>query len=130
MRDPAKERELTEDHKGREDGRDSILRPWVNPGLNGAKLRLVQDILLPLRELRSLVGKGNQYELEFEDEYDSGTIAKLERLFFARFAICWYQSIGQVDLYTFAGMGRPCAVSSATCASDLGSLPPYCLSAI
>jgi hypothetical protein len=40
--------------------------------------------------------KGTEYELEFEDEYDSGTIAKLERLFFARFAICWYQSIGRV----------------------------------
>ena len=26
--------------------------------------------------------KGTEYKLEFEDEYDSGTIAKLERLFF------------------------------------------------
>jgi hypothetical protein len=28
--------------------------------------------------------KGIEYELEFEDEYDSGTIARLEGLFFAR----------------------------------------------
>ena len=29
--------------------------------------------------------KGTEYELEFEDEYDSGTIAKSQRLFFPRF---------------------------------------------
>jgi len=40
--------------------------------------------------------KGIEYELEDEDEYDSGTIARLERLFFARFAICGYQSIGRL----------------------------------
>jgi hypothetical protein len=28
--------------------------------------------------------KGTEYELEFEDEYDSGTIARSETLFFAR----------------------------------------------
>ena len=30
------------------------------------------------------VRKGAEYELEFEDEYDSGTIARSEALFFAR----------------------------------------------
>jgi hypothetical protein len=32
----------------------------------------------------SFVEKGTEYELEFEDEYDSGTIARSQRLFFAR----------------------------------------------
>jgi hypothetical protein len=31
-----------------------------------------------------LVGKGTEYEFEDEDEYDFGTIARMEKLFFAR----------------------------------------------
>jgi hypothetical protein len=37
----------------------------------------------------------NGIEYELEDEYDSGTIARLERLFFRSVRICWRQSIGQ-----------------------------------
>jgi hypothetical protein len=40
--------------------------------------------------------KGSEYEGEFEDEDDSGTIETSERLFFLSFAICWYQSTGRV----------------------------------
>jgi hypothetical protein len=80
---------------------------------------------------------GIEYELEFEDEYDSGTIAKLERLFFARFAICWYQSIGRVLMIALCASRRispsPILQSSSRFRSGivlvLGSLPPYCLSA-
>ena len=60
----------------------------------------------PLRELRSLVEMGIEYELEFEDEYDSGRIARLERLFLARFAICWYQSIGRVLMIALCSSRR------------------------
>jgi hypothetical protein len=47
----------------------------------------------PFRELRSLVEKGTEYELEDEDEYDAGTIARVGETVFRSLAICWYQSI-------------------------------------
>ena len=52
--------------------------------------------------------KGIEYELEFEDEYDSGTIARLEREFYARFATCWYQSIGRVLMIALYSSGESC----------------------
>jgi hypothetical protein len=40
--------------------------------------------------------QGTGYELEFEDEYDSGTVARSETLFFARWRFCWNQSINRL----------------------------------
>jgi hypothetical protein len=64
-----------------------VVRPEADGGPNISSGRP-----FGFREFRlfdSPVGKGTEYELEFEDkdEYDSGTIARSETLFFRSFAI-------------------------------------------
>ena len=76
--------------------------------------------------------KAIEYELEDEDEHDSGRIAGLERLFFAWFAICWHQSIGRVLMIALCSSRRNLAPRQSSnrfrsgIVLVLGYLRPYC----